>query len=66
MYKQTFRISKIRISEQVEGIIMRDLLYYFLYEMTRLEDFDICISVPLRNMLARYISRSDIEKIYYL
>ena len=66
MYKQTFRISKIRISEQVEGIIMRDLLYYFLYEMTILEDFDICISVPLRNMLARYISRSDIEKIYYL
>ena len=66
MYKQTFRISKIRISEQVEGIIMRDLLYYFLYEMTIFEDFYICISVPLRNMLARYISRSDIEKIYYL
>ena len=46
--KQTFRIFKVRISKKVEGVIMRNLRVTFFYMKANvLQDFHICISVPL-------------------
>ena len=44
--KQAFRISKVRISQKVQGFTMhnqRDTIFY-----KRTKDFHICISVPLK------------------
>ena len=45
---QTFRISKVRISQKVEGVIMCNLRGTIFYMKPNvLQGFHICISVPL-------------------
>ena len=48
MCKQTFRITKVRMSQKAEGVIMRNL-HDTIFQMKTnvLQDFHICISVPL-------------------
>ena len=48
VYKQIFRISKVRLSQKVKGVIMcnlRDTIFCMNTDV--LQDFHICISVPL-------------------
>ena len=48
---KTFRISKVRISEKVKGVMMRNRRGTTFYMKTNvLQDFHICISVPLRSL----------------
>ena len=50
--KQTFRKSKVRISQEVKGIIMHNLCGTIFYIKAHvLQDFHICMSVPLRTLL---------------
>ena len=54
--KQIFRKSKVQISQKVKGVIMcnqRDIIFYMKTNV--LQDFYICISLPLRK---------DVLKIY--
>ena len=54
--KQTFRISKVRISQKVKGVIMRNLRGTIFYMKTNvLQDFHICISVPLKIMFSKIL-----------
>ena len=53
--KQTFRISKVCIFKIVKGVIMRDLVdlhnlrdTIFHMKANVLQNFHICISIPLR------------------
>ena len=47
--KQTFRKSKLRISQKVKGVIMCNLCGTFFYVMTNVfQDFHICFSVTLK------------------
>ena len=49
VYKQIFRISKVHISQKVKGVIMCNLCDTIFYmKMKILQDFHICISVPLK------------------
>ena len=45
VYKQTFHISPVRISQQVNSVIMRNLRHNFYVKTKILGDFHICISV---------------------
>ena len=48
MFKKKIRISRVRISEKVNSIILRNLRCNFFYMKTKiLVDFYICVSVPL-------------------
>ena len=48
VYIQIFRISKERISQKVKGVILRNLCdTIFCMRTNVLQDFHICISVPL-------------------
>ena len=48
VYIQIFRISKERISQKGKGVILRNLRDTIFYMRTNvLQDFHICISVPL-------------------
>ena len=48
VYKQIFRIFKVRLSQKVKGAIMRNLRDTIFYMKSNvLQDFHICISVPL-------------------
>ena len=50
--KQTFHISKVRISQKGKGVMMRNLRGTVFYMKTNeLQDFHICISVPLIHVL---------------
>ena len=47
--QQKFRISKVRISQKTKGVITRNLRdTIFSMKTNVLQDFHICISVPLR------------------
>ena len=47
--KQICRLSKVRISQKVKGVIMRNLGDTIFHMKTNISwDFHICISVPLR------------------
>ena len=46
--KQTFRVSKVRISQTVKGVIMQNLCDIVFYmNVNVLQNFHICISVSL-------------------
>ena len=48
--KRTFRISKVRISLRVKGVIMQNLrvTVFFFMKTNLLQNFHICISAPLK------------------
>ena len=47
--KQTIRISKVRLSQKVKGVIMHTLRgTIFCMKTNVLQNFHICISVPLK------------------
>ena len=46
--KKIFHISRVRITQKVNAVIMRNLPYNFFYLKTKISvDFQICMSVPL-------------------
>ena len=46
-YKQTFRISRVCITQKVNAVTMRKLQHICLCEKEIFKDSQICISVPL-------------------
>ena len=65
--KQTFQISRVRISQKAKGVIMRNLRNVVFYVKTKiLTDFHICISLPLRNLQTSLENNSGILRIKLL
>ena len=51
--KQTFHISYMRLSQNVKSVLMRNIWHIiFMWRRRILADFQICISVPLRNVVS--------------
>ena len=63
--KQIFRKSKVKISQKVKGVIMcnqRDIIFYMKTNV--LQDFYICISLPLRKDVLKIYSKFTGEHPY--
>ena len=63
--KQIFRKSKVQISQKVKGVIMcnqRDIIFYMKTNV--LQDFYICISLPLRKDVLKIYSKFTGEHPY--
>ena len=59
--KQTFRKSKVLIFQEMKGVIMRNLCGTIFYIKTNvLQDFRICMSVPLN------LKKTEIRSKYNL
>ena len=62
--KQTFRKSKVRIFQEMKGIIMRNLRVTIFYIKTNvLQDFRICMSVPLNLKKTKIRSKCNLSII---
>ena len=52
--KQTFGISKVRVSQKVESVIMRNLRYYFLYKDECIARFSYLHYCTFNNIAIRF------------